>query len=1110
MMTNMDFLDGNLDNVVRGTVEGWAMQKRAPESVQQVSLFIDGAFVCNGLSKHYREDLRKAGFGDGHHAFFIPIPDTYLDGKEHLVDVRVGDHSLHSSPRKFILSKLAPVPRSSSPAVKNPAPPPSPASTPRKEPAPVPPAVKPAAPAASNLEGSFEQVGKDFIQAWAWDKNAPSTHVAVALFIDGKEVLKETAKIKRDDLKKHKKGDGDHGLKLSIPARFFDGKEHTIDLRFAESGKPLKNSPKTVELISKPLYTGSLDAAEYPEIRGWAWNTAKPEATVKVDIFLDDKKLFSVPANELRGDLEKAGIGDGCKAFRKKLTTTLDPSRSYTVRAKIVGTDIELKKSPLTMRFPAAENKFRPHILRSPGSDKPSTSATAIEKDAQDTPALPHQLLPAQKTILPDISRAAAHMRALESVPPPTVIVPIYNAYDEVKECLEALADNTSRDAQLLLINDCSTDKRIAPLLRKYARRANVTLLTNKQNLGFTRTVNRGMTHAKNDVILLNSDTQVTPRWLDNMIYAAYRDPRIATVTALSDNIGAFSVPHAGNNEMPSWLSRDETGRLIAAIGAAVYPDAPTGNGFCMYVKREALDQAGLFDHQSFPRGYGEENDFCMRTLKLGWRHVIDDSTFVFHKRSASFGEEKQKLIGVSAETLRAKHPEYKALVGDFTQSAAMLEIRLNIKKRLDMLEAAHTREIALAPSGLPRVLYVLHGGATGGTPQTNADLMQTMQGVYDTFVLDCDFENIVLKRYIDGVFYEMEKWTLLRKISPLEINRDDYNAVIFEVLKGYAFELVHIRHLYKHMMTLPKIAHTLNIPVIFSFHDFYHVCPTINLVDEKGKYCAGLCTASQPTQEEDCPTPFTQLTLPPLKHQWVNSWREKVRAFLPYVDAFVTTCDDAKAIYTRTYPEMSEKPFEVIEHGRDFERQEQLAKAPEKGKPLRILIPGQLTQHKGADFIAALIEIDKKQKTPRLEFHFLGNLPERYRHLGEWHGAYQRDEFQDRVAGIGCHIMGIFSIWAETYCHTLSESWACGIPVVASHYGALGDRIGKHGGGWLVDIEKPQEAYKIICSIANDTKDYKEKVKQSTIRNLRTTRQMGDDYAALYKKTLRRGLNFL
>ena len=678
--------------------------------------------------------------------------------------------------------------------------------------------------------------------------------------------------------------------------------------------------------------------------------------------------------------------------------------------------------------------------------------------------------------------------------------MPIYNAYEEVLACLEALLANTTAPAELLLINDCSTDKRIATLLRKYGKHPHVTVLTNKKNLGFTKTVNRGIAHAEHDVIFLNSDTIVTPRWLENLIYAAYQSPDIATVTAISDNIGAFSVPFAGENTMPEWLPHDTLGRLLSARAECIYPDAPTGNGFCLYVKRAAIADIGMLDDVSFPRGYGEENDFCMRAVKSGWRHCVDDSTFIFHKRSASFGDEKRTLIEASSATLQHKHPEYKQLVTSFTQSTAMLHMRRNVMDALRIVDAQHEQLASFVPEGLPRILYVLHGGATGGTPQTNADLMQTMQGVYDTFVLECDTEIVTLKRYVDGIFYVLEQWRLPTKISPLDIHHADYNAVILAVLKAYAIELVHIRHLYKHTLELPRIAHTLHIPVVMSFHDFYYVCPTINLLDENGVYCAGTCTATIPNEGSDCPTPFGDAALPPLKHAWVHQWRTHVRSALSYVDACITTCEDARSIYTTTYPELKATPFHVIEHGRDFEAQENLAHTPHPQEKLRVLIPGHLTQHKGADFIAQLIDIDNKH-LQQLEFHFLGNLPQRYEHLGVWHGTYKREEFQQRVREIGCHVMGIFSVWAETYCHTLSEAWACGVPVVASHYGALGNRIHTHGGGWLVDVTRPEDAYAIICNIAHDSQDHAQKTAQARIENIRTTQQMGQDYRHVYQQ---------
>src|SRR3546814_10325487 len=67
-------------------------------------------------------------------------------------------------------------------------------------------------------------------------------------------------------------------------------------------------------------------------------------------------------------------------------------------------------------------------------------------------------------------------------------------------------------------------------------------------------------------------------------------------------------------------------------------------------------------------------------------------------------------------------------------------------------------------------------------------------------------------------------------------------------------------------------------------------------------------------------------------------------------------------------------------------------------------------------------------------------------------HGAYERTQFAELAGAIKPHIAVVLSIVPETRCHTLTESWATGIPVFGIDRGAVGDRIREHGGGWLVD----------------------------------------------------------
>jgi hypothetical protein len=185
-----------------------------------------------------------------------------------------------------------------------------------------------------------------------------------------------------------------------------------------------------------------------------------------------------------------------------------------------------------------------------------------------------------------------------------TIIIPVFNAYDEVQRCLRSVVRNTTGEARLLIIDDASTEERIPTLLADYAQLDGVTVLTNEENLGFVRTVNRGFEASSGDVVVLNSDVEVPPGWLDRLRLAAHSAPRVGTVTALSDNAGAFSAPEFGRaNPVPMAVTGDQIGRGVAQSARRRYPRTPTGNAFCMLIRRDCLDEIGFFDAEAFPRG---------------------------------------------------------------------------------------------------------------------------------------------------------------------------------------------------------------------------------------------------------------------------------------------------------------------------------------------------------------------------------------------------------------------------------------------------------------------------------------------------------------------------
>ena len=676
--------------------------------------------------------------------------------------------------------------------------------------------------------------------------------------------------------------------------------------------------------------------------------------------------------------------------------------------------------------------------------------------------------------------------RPASGLPPVTIAVPVHDAPDDLERCIWSLVRNTTYPATLLLVDDASLDPRTDAVLEWAAGLEGVRLLRNSQNFGFAASVNRAFRASVGDVVVLNSDTEVGPRWLEQLVLAAYSDPVNATVTPLSDNAGAFSAPGLDvANELPFVLGYDDAARLVAQEPDPDRPLTPTGNGFCLYVKRAAIEAVGELDAVRFPRGYGEENDFCMRAGHAGWRHVIDGRTYVHHRREASFGTAKKQLTANARQQMIELHPDYPARVREFLADERMARARARVGAAIDRGRTSPPR---------PRLLFVVHEGS-GGAVATNRDLMRALGDEFECFAFTSDRHVLRLRR-IDGASTEViREWQLERPLLLRELTRPDYRDAFAAALEQCAPELVHVRHLFKHTFDPVRLTAAYELPTVVSFHDHYFLCPTIHLLDEQGRYCGGECTPSG----GDCPT-VRAGSMPVLKHAFVYQWREEVQAAFKAVDAFVTTSDYTRDIHRRFLTVTRERPFQLIEHGRDLSQLEGLTEAPKPGRPVRILIPGHLDRHKGAELLSEMSELDRDG---RLELHFLGEVPERYRHLGHVHGAYERDTLADWVRDIRPAFVGVFSATGESYSHAVTEAWAAGVPVLATDLGAQAARVRAHGGGFVVPHDDAGAALRAVLAAAEDPGAYAREEALARNGSLPTIAEMASRYSDLYRDVI-------
>jgi GT2 family glycosyltransferase len=272
----------------------------------------------------------------------------------------------------------------------------------------------------------------------------------------------------------------------------------------------------------------------------------------------------------------------------------------------------------------------------------------------------------------------------------PVVIIPVYNAATELTACLHSLHRHLGADDCLLIADDASTDPAIPGMLQQFveAHPGQAKVVRRPHNLGFVGNVNLAMSEAGGaDALLLNSDTRVSRGWLDRMLETAASDPRIATITPWSNNAEICSFPKfCTANPLPSDERLTVMADAAARLPANDAPDLPTAVGFAMFIRRRAWDSLGGFDAATFGRGYGEENDFCLRAAAHGWRNVLCPRAFVAHRGNASFSELGLSAGGDNLRRLLNRYPDYNDRIARFIVEDPLRPWRDALTRELDAL----------------------------------------------------------------------------------------------------------------------------------------------------------------------------------------------------------------------------------------------------------------------------------------------------------------------------------------------------------------------------------------------------------------------------------------
>ena len=215
-----------------------------------------------------------------------------------------------------------------------------------------------------------------------------------------------------------------------------------------------------------------------------------------------------------------------------------------------------------------------------------------------------------------------------------SIVILAHNGLAHTRRCIETVRLLTDEPFELVLVDNGSTDGTAGYFRALAAAGPLVRVIANADNRGFPAGANQGLAAAAGrQILLLNNDTVVTTGWLDRLLRALHCDPAVGLAGPCSNRV-------SGPQQIP--VRYDDLGRLdgfawqwgrahagqVEEVGRLV--------GFCLLVRREVVERVGLLD-EGFGLGNFEDDDFCLRARRAGFKAVIARDAFVHHVGGLTF-----------------------------------------------------------------------------------------------------------------------------------------------------------------------------------------------------------------------------------------------------------------------------------------------------------------------------------------------------------------------------------------------------------------------------------------------------------------------------------------
>ncbi|MDD5079060.1 MAG: glycosyltransferase family 2 protein [Candidatus Omnitrophica bacterium] len=219
--------------------------------------------------------------------------------------------------------------------------------------------------------------------------------------------------------------------------------------------------------------------------------------------------------------------------------------------------------------------------------------------------------------------------------------MPVYNQPSYTKACLDSIKKHTDYPHRIVVVDDASSSE-TAEYLDKLSNENEIVLLRNQENLGWVRSVNKGLNFSKAQyVCVMNNDTVVYPGWLSEMVSVALKNAAFGLVNP------EWEIPEKFKG------SREDYFRIVIKKQNGKFIETDWVRGFCFLIKRAVIEKIGGLD-QIFSPGYFDDWDYSLRAIQAGFLVVKAQGAFVWHYKNVTHGQLLKKK-GLEQEIIQKK-----------------------------------------------------------------------------------------------------------------------------------------------------------------------------------------------------------------------------------------------------------------------------------------------------------------------------------------------------------------------------------------------------------------------------------------------------------------------